>query len=359
MNDTRIKHIIGNLQISRDTSTEIYDLYQPLYSATNQYERVWIGLNLIWPSITNLDLPFIDKIKCYVCTFHGDMIDESWVRSQIHTIVNYKPPFRSDILILCNDLDRPLWLDNGVRYHRIEHLHYLTKMYGDKIKHMSRPVKARQHTFSFLSHRPNQSRTMLLMHLYKLGGIISFPHSVNLDDPELLKYCQDNKLMQALENIREFTPCPLDDYYLDPTSTSRGWGVNNIAYQDCLINVVNETSLSNGYMSEKSFKPFISGTLPVFSNTVQINRLRAFGFRINDSYYDLHINDPIMFTVTALKSLLALNRDDLLELVNEHRDHNRNWFFDGFFDRLQSMNMNAFPLLIEDIRSLIDKEIDF
>jgi hypothetical protein len=187
-----------------------------------------------------------------------------------------------------------------------------------------------------------------------MGGIYSFTQKPDFTDQRLLDFLERNGLMHKIDDMIDRLPLPLDNYYENNINLNDAWSVNNLAYQDCLVNVVNESALSfNGHMSEKTFKPFISKTLPVFSSRQQINRLREFGFRINDSIYD-DMDDPILFQVAALTKLINLTRSQLVDLVDEHSQHNRDWFFEGFYAEVNRQNRQAMDDLIADIKNIVD-----
>ena len=350
-----IKSLHGLLsQIGKDQSTELFDLYVPLFNQIKNKDEVWLGLNLIFPSKTDLVLPIVGSIKCYVLTFHGDPIDNAWINSSVERLLKHKgKSFLNNLIICCNG-ERPDNLISDIKYHRIEHLHLLPRFYGQPQNHLARKAEVRNHKFSFLSHREIWFRTALFMCIYEMGGIYSFTQKPDFSDEQLLDFLKHNGLSHKINDVLDRLPLPLDNYYEDSINLNDAWSVNNIAYQDCLVNVVNESTIPfKGHMSEKTFKPFISKTLPIFNSINQINRLREFGFAINDSIYN-DISDPILFQVNALKKLIDIPKKQLIDLVNEHSQHNRDWFFKGFNEEVNKLNSVAMSNLIQDVKNIVD-----
>ena len=341
-------------QVGKDTYTELFDLYLPLYNAIANKENVWLGLNLIFPSTSDLQLPLINSIKCYIMTFHGDPIDHEWVMSSISRIRKFKGESFFDNLILCSNGDRPSYLPADVKYYQIEHLHLLPRLFGEAKNHLSRKAEVRHHKFSLLSHRAVWFRTALFMCLYKLDGVFSFTQQPDFKDERLLSFLRRNDMIHTIDDFMQYLPMPLDNYYENPGDLNNAWSVNNIAYQDCLMNVVNESSIPyKGHMSEKSFKPFISKTLPIFNSKKQIQRLREFGFLIDDSIYEDN-NDPILYQVNTIKKLLTWSKNQLIDLVNQHSTHNREWFFTDFNEEVSRQNLGTMQRLIADVKNIVD-----
>lgn len=348
-----IKSIDGTLdEVVRNTTTEIIDLYKPLEKIKNQ-KSIWMGLNLIFPSHKNIPIPLTNNIKCYIATFHGDPIDLEWIKFSV-TRLN-KLNIDHSRFIVCSNFPRPYDLPDSIKYFQIEHLHFLPKWYGNKELHLARPASQRQFNFSFLSNRESWFRTALFSLLYKFDkAILSFPNKPNLSDKNLISFMEKINSMDILNDLEKFLPIPLDNYFESVHDLQNAWSVNNIAYQNCLINLVNESTIEYcGHMSEKSFKPLISKTLPVYSNLNQIDRLEKFGFKFNKNFYD-NSSDPILRQVNSLKNLLNLSNNTLVDLVEEFSEHNRNWFFDNFFDKVHNDNQKEINNLIEYVKNIVD-----
>ncbi len=348
-----IKYLHGTLdEVVRDTTTEIIDLYKPLEKIKNQ-KSIWMGLNLIFPSHKNIHIPLVNNIKCYIATFHGDPIDLEWLKLSIARL--NKLNIDHSRFIVCSNFPKPHDLSNSIKYFQIEHLHFLPKWYGNKELHLARSASQRQFNFSFLSNREIWFRTALFSLLYKFDkAILSFPNKPNLNDTDLMKFMKKNNVIHILEELDKFLPLPIDNYFESVHDLQNAWSVNNIAYQNCLINVVNESTIEYfGHMSEKSFKPLISKTLPVYSNLNQITRLEEFGFKFNKNLY-ANNDDPILRQVNTLKNFLNLSNNALVDLVEEFSEHNRNWFFDNFFDKVHNDNQKEINNLIEHVKNIVD-----
>jgi hypothetical protein len=349
----RIKSICGMLSdIGRDQSTEVIDLYSPLLKIKNQ-KSVWVGINLIFPSKKELLVPVTKETKCYIATFHGDPIDSKWIKSTSERLLQYDKNLLKNFIV-CSNYPNPQ-IPQNIKHFQIEHLHLLPKFYGNSNLHLSRPAKYRQFNFSFYSFRPSWYRTALFICLYRLEkAILSFPNNPDLNDKELRNFLKENDIECSFEDLESFLPLPVDNYFESNTDLQHAWSVNNIAYQNCLINVVNESSIEyTGHMSEKSFKPLISKTLPIYSNQAQISRLREFGFKINSSFYDNHPNS-IIRQVNTLKNLLKLPNSKLIDVVNEYADHNRDWFFNNFYDKITEENQGVLKELVEYVKNIVD-----
>lgn len=349
-----IKSSYGTLdEIGKDYTTEVLNLYHPLTKIKNKKD-VWFGLNSIFPSRKEIELPIISSINCFIATFHGDPIDYEWINSSLDRLRKYKTNFEGKF-ILCSNYPKPENLPSEIKYFQIEHLHLLPRWYGDKSKNLARPAKFRQFDFSYLSYRVTWFRTALFALLYKLEkGILSFPQLPNFEDQDLINFLKQYDCLDLLDDLKQFLPLPIDSYFESNSDMHNAWSVNSIAYQNCLINVVNESSLFyHGHMSEKSFKPLISKTLPVYSNIEQIGRLREFGFKFNTSFYDNNDNN-IIRQVNTLKNLLNLPKKDLLHLVEEFLEYNRNWFFDNFYEKVDSDNQVVFDELVRYVKDIVD-----
>jgi hypothetical protein len=344
--------------------TEVLDLYKPLYDAVVNRQHIWFGLNLIHPGQQGIEVPVTDDIKCYVLTFHGDPIDLLWISTQINRLRDLRPTFDLKNLIIVSNSDNIDFTTikvncpgvNSLTYFNIEHLHYLVHWYGDRNKHQFRLPEVKKHIWSYLSFRPMADRTLMACCLVdKPNGVFSMPIVPNFDDRELLTNVDKYNLHSQLELLKKSVPCPLDDYYEHHEDLKHAWSVNNLAFQDCLFNIVNESAvIPIDYMSEKSFKPFIAGCLPVFGSSSQINKLEKFGFKINRSLYQLSDKHPVIAQADIVNWLLALSETQLLELVNEHREHNRNWFFDGFYDVVTTLNKPNMDKLINFVKEVVD-----
>lgn len=344
--------------------TEVLDLYRPLHDAVVNRQHVWFGLNLIHPSQKNLQLPTTEDIKCYILTFHGDPIDRPWIAKQINRLRELRPNFDLKNLIIVSNSDRidltRIMVDcpgvNHLTYFNIEHLHYLVRWYGDKTQHQFRSPEVKKHKWSYLSFRPMIDRTLLACCLINQpDGVFSMPIRPDFDDQELLANVAKYNLQYQFELLKKSVPCPLDDYYEHREDLKHAWSVNNLAFQDCLFNIVNESAVvPSDYMSEKSFKPFISGCLPVFGSPTQIPKLEHFGFKINADLYKFNDEHPIIKQFLCVDYLLSLPRTELLDLVNEHREYNRNWFFGGFYDTVTRLNKPNMDKLISFVKEVVD-----
>jgi hypothetical protein len=349
-----IKSVHGLLtEVGRDQTTEVLDLYRPLLSIKNQ-NSVWLGLNLIFPYEKKLRIPLISHIKCYIATFHGDPIDLKWINSTASILQNFDQRLANNFIV-CSNYPKPKQLPEFIKYFQVEHLNLLPRWYDNSSLHLARSSKSRQFNFSYLSNRVTWFRTALFAYLFKLEkAILSFPNTPDLKDLNLIDFLSENNSLWLLDELAEFLPLPLDNYYESICDLQNGWTVNNIAYQNCLINVVNESTLDyDGHMSEKSFKPLISKTLPVYSSLKQIARLTDFGFKFNTSFYD-NSPHPIMRQVNTLKNLLNLSNVELINLVNEFSDHNRDWFFNGFHDKVNVDNQIVLNQLVEHVKHIVD-----
>ncbi len=348
-----IKSVYGLLsKVVSNTSTEIIDLYQPLDKLKNQ-NLIWLGLNLIFPSHKDIQLP-INDAKCFIATFHGDPLDLDWINLSRKRLIDANIDPKN--FIVCSNIPKSkVKLIEDLKYFQIEHLHLLPKWYGNKNLHLARSSVYRQFNFSFLSHREIWFRTALFALIYKFDkGILSFPYIPDLQDINLNKFMQMNSDIKILNNLEKFLPLPVDNYYESIHDLQNAWTVNNIAYQNCLINLVNESTIDYiGHMSEKSFKPLISKTLPIYSSIEQINRLEKFGFKFNKIFYDNN-SDPILRQVNTLKNLIDLPRNDLISLVEEFSEHNRNWFFDNFYDKVHNDNQIEINNLIDYVKNIVD-----
>lgn len=350
--------------LSNNYYTEVLDLYRPLHDAVVNHHHVWFGLNLIHPSQQNLAVPITDDIKCYILTFHGDPIDIRWISIQINRLRNLRPTFDLRNLIIVSNSDNidltRIMIDcpgvNNLTYFNIEHLHYLVRWYGDKTQHQFRSPEVKKHKWSYLSFRPMVDRTLLACCLINQpDGVFSMPIRPDFDDQELLANVAKYNLQYQFELLKKSVPCPLDDYYEHREDLKHAWSVNNLAFQDCLLNVVNESSgIPAGYMSEKSFKPFIAGCLPVFSSLTQRNKLEQFGFKINSNIYQSNGEHPVIEQAHTVDYLLSLPGTELLKLVNEHREYNRNWFFNGFYDTVTALNKPNMDNLIKFVKEVVD-----
>jgi hypothetical protein len=200
-------------------------------------------------------------------------------------------------------------------------------------------------------------RTLLACYLInQLNGVFSMPVVPDFDAAELLARIEQYGLQDQLVRLKQSVPCPLDDYYEHSVDLKHAWSVNNLAFQDCLFNIVNESAtVPDDYMSEKSFKPFIAGCLPVFKTKNQINKLIKFGFKINQAIYVHETADPVIAQWHTIKSLLALADTELLALVDEYRDYNRDWFFNGgFYSTVVELNKPVMEKLISFIKEVVD-----
>ena len=345
--------------------TEVLDLYRPLYDAVDNHHHVWFGLNLIHPGQQGLEVPVTDDIKCYVLTFHGDPIDLPWISGQIARIKSSRLDFDlKNVVIVSNsrnlDLTSIMISNPGVNtltYFNIEHLHYLVHWYGTAEQHQFRSPEVKMHKWSYLSFRPMADRTLLACCLIdQPNGVFSMPVIPNFNDSDLLANVEKYHLQEQLELVKKSVPCPLDDYYEHSVDLKHAWSVNNLAFQDCLCNVINESAtIPADYMSEKSFKPFIAGCLPVFGSLSHVDKLEQFGFKINRSIYESGTAHPVIKQANTVKQLLALPRSDLLDLVNEHREYNRDWFFNGgFYAAVTAMNQPIIEKLISFVKEVVD-----
>jgi len=342
-------------EIGRNHRTEILDLYRPLYEKVRNKDAVWFGLNLIWPGQEGLNLPLVPGIQCYVITFHGDPIDAEWLTAQLQQMKTYWPRFDlKNIILVSNAVSSSQFPD--ITVHRLDHLHLLRKWYGNPDIHMFRSADVRRHKWGFASYRSSWPRTALATCIIdKPDGIFSVAHIPDYLDNSLLDFITTHRLSKSFEKLQRSIPCPMDDYYQSPTDLSHAWSVNNLLYQDCVINVVVESSpyYGEGFMTEKSFKPLISGSLPLFNDKRWVQRLREFGFQIEDHYYDDH-HDPIIRQSNTLDKLLRMPTNDLINLASENAEHNRSWFFDGFYETVSSSNHKKMEELIAMVKKIVD-----
>lgn len=347
-----LRHNYGRFdQVGNDYYTEVFDLYKPLYQRVKHKEKIWFGLNLIRPTDAAIELPNDPDIDCYILTFHGDPVDNSWIDSQVKRLTELRPDFDLNRIIVVTDHSREF--SKTLRYFHLEHLHQLPLLYGKQDQYLMRPPEQRSHTWSLLSGRPTWQRAALMsaMLYFKDGILISARDDFDWKDERLLNACAALGVEKNLEDLKNFLPSPLDE---NEVSTEHSWSTNNIAYQDVICNIVNESTMFSDdhreYLSEKSFKPFIGGCLPIVDSFSRSDRLRDFGFEVEETIYQPYAN-AIKIQTQALTTIMHWSSPK--QILKDIQEHNRNWFFDGFRRRMIARNEILIEELIDYVNNIV------
>lgn len=305
-------------------ATETEDIYCDLGFVANK-DQYWFGLNLIKP---NFDLPNEPWIKKYILTFHGDPIDEYWLLDQLKTIPQHK--------IIVFSGHTPSFIDDLVETYSICHLHLLSKWYAPQEHFITRPLAQRKFKWSMLANRETPERTVLAsLLLNDKNGILGINYKPSIE--------QDTALfMQQIQKLSESCPILFDDLCMHSEDIYLGWNCNNIAYQDCLINYVAESDYETDFLSEKTFKCVVSGTVPIFTSWPKARHFIGLGFKYPLELINfLRSNQNINHFERCQKLVEYINTLEKQQIVNMYSKlakHNREYFYTKFYNRFSSAN---------------------
>ena len=225
-------------------------------------------------------------------------LDEYFEREWAKLVTNNK----QKIIILSPDaniidIDPNISDIESVYYTSYFHFEYLDKRYSvyDNV-----PV----HKFSCLNSVPRMHRIILLNELHRQSLINSIQlsfwynkqnHSKNylssdgyfLADKEMYA----NEFSYFTKNVADKCPILLDDGAVDdihnPNEYTADYSIDSVAYKDTALNIITETSVTQQFFTEKTFKAIYAKQfflLVCAPNSV--DRLRKFGFDVYDDVID-------------------------------------------------------------------------
>lgn len=174
---------------------------------------------------------------------------------------------------------------------------------------------------------------------------------------QLLKKSYVNKILWTMYDFRDDTIGTIPEQYLSidvvnefnnllPTlpkieidEVKCILDTNDPAFLDCYLNIVTESHYESKMVSEKAFKPFLAGQIPIFVGPEGIaNHIKNLGF---DLFYDIidhdqYDNEPtwekrIEKIHSLLDQLSCLDFKKIFQLTASRREYNKNWLISKEF----------------------------
>ena len=158
--------------------------------------------------------------------------------------------------------------------------------------------------FSCLNSVPRMHRIILLNELHRQSLIndiqLSFWYTTQNHSKNYFSnnnYFLTDKEMYAdefsyfMENVADKCPILLDDGAVgdiqDPNKYTADYSIDSIAYKDTALNIITETTVTQQFFTEKTFKAiYAKQFFLLLSAPNSIDRLRTFGFDVYDDIID-------------------------------------------------------------------------
>jgi len=236
-----------------------------------------------------------------------------------------------DKLILSGLIDKTILLtsnyDDYSSYKNIFYFPY--QLYRSKVKLIQHNIeKNRKYKISCLNRNPHTHKIYTFFKLQQLENfndmLVSFnniiPHTgkvLTFDD-----YILSVIPAQIREEIRKINlhkSIPGDDLY----NWQELLNNNHPAYNDSYLNIITETTYDLRCMSEKTFKPLVSGQLFLFSSAPKsLNFLSDLGFEIYDNCIDTSYDrlDNMYERIDKMIDTVSLIYDDIEDIYFENKD---------------------------------------
>lgn len=196
-------------------------------------------------------------------------------------------------------------------------------------------------------HRYHRGAAMLYLNHFKLidKGICTANYKNIKDIFDVKYFAKQSILLKNLQSLENKLPLSFDISYDGYNDQSNPMNLNRELYDSTLVNLVTETfynknafnSVSEMFITEKTYKPFVAYQLPIIIGPKGIvQKLRDIGFDMFDdiidhSYDQLDDKQRVFGAIDSLKVLMENNLTDLNSITRKRRIKNRKKYLKGMF----------------------------
>jgi hypothetical protein len=288
-------------------------------------------------------LPTVGYDMYIVCAF-GEFINEKFMNTVDSTLKNI-------VLITSQYFTNTKYKNTQVFY--VEHLHTIIRFF-DKIGYAK--IKDRPLTHGSLSRRNSLHKTLITA---KLLNKFKSTYDYTFCDLDTVEYSIDT-LDTSMKNFYPFlnlTPTEVDTikfiHQAPRVQSGEQWSIDNDIYKNCKVIWTTESIFLSrdhaptAYLTEKVFKSIISGSAFVLvSQRDSLARLKSLGFVPTYDLKSDQLSDSNRFA-----EIFDLIDNFVLPELQDIVDHNYNYFWNGFHDHVEQMNLP----LIEQVINYINE----
>lgn len=318
--------------------------------------KTWFGLNYDWPSnFPTSPLAIPEGYDTYVISWHLEPWDFDWIE-------NFCTIHRNQQLIIIGEFDYQSPYDNckAIKYHCWDlFVPYVLFTFGKSHNFNNKKL----YRLSSLVNKPNFTKTLVSSLLHKHYNqnknlLMSWNVNVRGENCQSMNFLNQiegrpklNDLAQYYYSVMKNNTIIIDQFEDNPNLHCN---FDHCAYNDCLINLTNETFVQSlkhqqkfpgPYLSEKSWKPLLAGTalLPAGQeNTYQY--LEKFGFKFNYPWcFDFDKTSGDLDRIEKLTDVIdwIMSTDQILNYEQEILENN--------FFNYEHIRSNEFLTIIKQI----------